>query len=57
MIQIKFKNLEKSELAREATQDRIEVLMDKFPDLNLCKIQVTLEMENSPTKPGLIALR
>lgn len=52
MIQIKFKNLERSELAREAVQERIEVLVDKFPYLNESKIQVTLEMENSPTQAG-----
>lgn len=53
MIQIKFKNLEKSELAREAARDRIEVLVDKFPDLKICKMQVTIEMENSPSQAGL----
>ncbi len=52
MIQIKFKNLEKSELAREAVNDRVEALMDKFPDLNESKVQVTLEMENSPLQAG-----
>ena len=52
MIQIKFKNLEKSELAREAVTERIETLVDKFPDLKESKIQVTLEMENSPAQAG-----
>ena len=52
MIQIKFKNLEKSEMAREAAQDRIDALADKFPDLNDCKVHVTLEMENSPIQAG-----
>ena len=52
MIQVKFKNLEKSEMAREAVNDRIESLMEKFPDLSESKIQVTLEMENSPTQAG-----
>jgi ribosome-associated translation inhibitor RaiA len=52
MIQVKFKNLEKSEMAREAAQDRIEALIVKFPDLSKSKIQVTLEMENSPTQTG-----
>lgn len=52
MIQIKFKNLEKSEMAREAVQERMEALVDKFPDLNECKMLVTLEMENSPTQAG-----
>ncbi len=52
MIQIKFKNLEKSEMAREAVQERIEALIEKFPDLSACKIQITLEMENSPLQAG-----
>lgn len=52
MIQIKFKNLEKSEMARDAAQERIEILVEKFPDLSKCKIQITLEMENSPLQAG-----
>jgi ribosome-associated translation inhibitor RaiA len=52
MIQIKFKNLERSEIAREAVQDRMEALTDKFPDLDQSKILVTLEMENSPFQAG-----
>jgi ribosome-associated translation inhibitor RaiA len=52
MIQIKFKNLEKSEMAREAVLDRMESLVIKFPDLSTSNLQVTLEMENSPTQAG-----
>lgn len=52
MIQVKFKNLEKSQMAREAAEERIENLIAKFPDLSKSKIQVTLEMENSPTQAG-----
>ncbi len=52
MIQIKFKNLDKSEMAREAVFERIEPLIEKFPDLNESKIQITLEMENSPLQAG-----
>ncbi len=52
MIQIKFKNLDKSELAREAVNERVESLVTKFPDLGKCKIHTTLEMENSLTQPG-----
>ena len=52
MIQIKFKNLDKSEMAREAVAERIESLVEKFSDLNSSRIQVTLEMENSPTHAG-----
>lgn len=52
MILIKFKNLEKSELAKEAVMDRIQSLIDKFPDLDGSRLQVTLEMENSPIQAG-----
>lgn len=52
MIQIKFKNLEKSEMAREAVQERLQTLVDKFADLKTSRIQVTLEMENSPVQAG-----
>lgn len=52
MIQIKFKNLEKSELAREAVLERVETLVKKFESLEGSRISVTLEMENSPSQPG-----
>lgn len=52
MIQIRFKNLEPSEVAREAAQDRIEHLVRKFDDLSDSLIRVTLEMENSPAQAG-----
>lgn len=52
MILIKFKNLKKSELAKETVEDRIKPLVDKFPSLAECKIHVTLEMENSPFQAG-----
>ncbi len=52
MILIQFKNLKPSELAREATLERIGAIAEKFPDLNDSRVRVTLEMENSPHKPG-----
>lgn len=52
MIQIKFKKLDKSELAREIVTERIEALVEKFEDLKNCRIMITLEMENSPTQSG-----
>lgn len=52
MIQIKFKNLDKSEMACEAVHERIETLVEKFPDLTASKIQILLEMENSPFQAG-----
>lgn len=52
MILVKFKNLEKSEIARQAVEDRFEILTEKFPDLMKSKIQVFLEMHNSPQQAG-----
>jgi ribosome-associated translation inhibitor RaiA len=53
MITIKFKNLDKSEMAKEVVMSRFENLLIKFPDLNKSKVNVLLEMENSRTKAGL----
>lgn len=52
MIQVKFKNLDKSELAKEAATERIEAMIEKFPDLQNTRIIMTLEMENSPVQAG-----
>ncbi len=52
MIQIKFKNLEKSEIARDTVRQRVEALVEKFDDLKESRIIVTLEMENSPVQAG-----
>lgn len=52
MIQIKFKNLERSELARQAALERIDAIVEKFEDLKDSRITVTLEMENSPIQAG-----
>ncbi len=52
MIFVKFKNLEKSELAQDAVHERLETLLQKFPDLKQSRLQVTLEMLNSPTQAG-----
>lgn len=52
MIQIKFKNLEKSEMAKEAVLSRVQPMIEKFPDLQGSKIQVTLQMDNSQFQAG-----
>ena len=52
MIQIKFKKLKKSDILQSNVQNRIEALIEKFDDLSGSKIQVTLEMENSPAQAG-----
>lgn len=51
-IQIKFKNLDRSELAKDIVLERVLSLAEKFEDLKLAKIVVTLEMENSPFQAG-----
>jgi len=52
VIKVTFKNLEKSELAREAALERVESIVEKFEHLKGSRINVTLEMENSPTQAG-----
>lgn len=52
MIQIIFRNLEKSELARNVTLERLESLLERFPDLRDARISVTLSMENSRLQAG-----
>lgn len=52
MLRIKFKNLDPSEMAREAAIERINTLIDKFSDLATAKIDITLEMQNSPIQAG-----
>lgn len=52
MIQVIFKNLERSELAKDAALERMESVVDRFPDLGKSRISVTLSMENSPLQAG-----
>lgn len=52
MIQILFKNLDKSELAKEAAVERLDLLRERFPDLQESRLKVTLGMENSPAQAG-----
>lgn len=52
MIRVVFKNLEKSELAKQAVAHRLKPLIEKFPDLRAGNIHVTLEMQNSPLQAG-----
>jgi ribosome-associated translation inhibitor RaiA len=49
MIKVVFKNLEKSELAKEAAQQRLEAILEKF---SVDSVRVTLSMENSPLQAG-----
>lgn len=52
MIQVKFKNLEKSDLVRKIAVDRISEAVERFPKGKPRSVVVTLEMENSPQKAG-----
>lgn len=52
MIQIKFKNLRKSKILETTVHNKILAIIDKFPDLDQSKIQITLEMQNSPVQAG-----
>jgi ribosome-associated translation inhibitor RaiA len=52
MIQVKFKNLGKSEFIKTSVIERTEPLIEKFEDLRSSKIQITVEMENSTQKAG-----
>ncbi len=52
MIKVIFKNLDKSELAKQAITERLTSVIEKFPDLEKSNINVTLEMQNSPYQAG-----
>jgi ribosome-associated translation inhibitor RaiA len=39
-------------MIESATRQRLEALVDKFPDLSASKIRITLEMEISPFQSG-----
>ena len=52
MIQIKFKNLQKSEFITQAIKDRLSLIVEKFPGLVGKNISATVEMHNSPKQAG-----
>lgn len=52
MIQVIFKNLEKSELAKNLVENRLTDAVERFPDLHESQITATLTMDNSPTQAG-----
>lgn len=51
-MEIRFKNLDRSEFALEAANDRIGPLFERFPDLRPEQVVLTLSMENSPQQAG-----
>jgi ribosome-associated translation inhibitor RaiA len=53
MIKVVFKNIDKSELAKDIVRSRLGETVDKFPELQAHhKLAVTLSMENSPLQAG-----
>lgn len=52
MLEIVFKNLEPSELANDIVKDRIAPLILNYPSLANQERRLTLEMHNSPNRPG-----
>lgn len=52
MIHVRFKNLEKSELATTIAKERITDAVTKFPKGSPKSVVVTLGMENSPKQAG-----
>ncbi len=53
MINIFFKNIEKSQLAVDIVKERINRVSAKFPDLKTHTINVILFVDNSVVRPGL----
>lgn len=51
-MRIVFKNFDQSQLAKEAVEERLGDMVEKFPELKKHKISVTLSMENSPVQAG-----
>ena len=52
MIRIIFKDLEESELAKEAVLDRLQETIERFPDLEDHRLTVTVSRDNSQFKAG-----
>jgi ribosome-associated translation inhibitor RaiA len=52
MVKITFNNLEKSELAREAVEEKLQEVIERFPDLAQAQVYINLAMDNSPRQKG-----
>ncbi len=52
MIKVTFKNLKKSNLAEKVVLEKMNLLVEKFPELEQNSIQLTLSMDNSSIQPG-----
>jgi len=52
MIKLTFKNLDRSSLAEQIVLERMNLLIEKFPDLEKHSILVTISMDNSSSQAG-----
>ncbi len=52
MINIIFRGMSKSEFAHDLVKERIESVVERFPDLSGCKINLTVRAENLPLRAG-----
>jgi hypothetical protein len=52
-LQVYFKGIDKSDIAESSIKERILPVIEKFPELRDSPARVTLEMLNSPQKPGV----
>ncbi len=52
MTNVIYKNLDKSEAFTKSVNDKLDTLKYKFPELQKNSIRVTINMDNSPVKPG-----
>ena len=50
MIQILFRRFDKSEIVKETIHEKIEPILEKFPELQKERIVFTLSMLNSRTQ-------
>ncbi len=51
-MKIRFKNLHRSELAKDVVTERMSLVFLRFPELPPESTSMTLSMENSPVKAG-----
>ncbi|NCN27313.1 HPF/RaiA family ribosome-associated protein [bacterium] len=51
-MKITFRNLDRSDFAKEAIISRIETIHERFPDLMESNLHITVDMENSSLQPG-----
>lgn len=52
MIEFFFVNIEPSQIARDILSDRVVPIIEKFSDLGIYKVILTVEMKNIPAQTG-----